>query len=124
MKLLHKIVILFVSVVTLMLVAPFFATFAPANFAMVAFMIFFFFVYPIYNLFIGYLMSNDPKRLFWMPIFEGAVFPLLFAIAIGNFAPELYVYSLIYLLVAYISLGVFLIIRVIKNWEERSSNNE
>lgn len=124
MKILHKIIVFFVLLITVMLVIPSLFTLAPPDLGMAAFMIFFFFICPIFSVFVGYITASNLKRLFWMPIVEAISFPLLFSIVVGGFVPELYVYSVIYLLVACLMVGVRLAMRAIKNWEARNTKDE
>ena len=122
MKIAYKIILFFASLFIFMLLAPFFAVRLPADYGMGVSMIFFFCVYPLYSLFLGVLSASDIKRLFWIPLAEAALFPLLFSLAVKGMVWELYVYSGIYAVLGYLSALTVIIIKRIKIGRQRNIN--
>lgn len=119
MKLLYKIIAFFVSLVAMMLVLPYLFTLFSAMTAMGMIFILLFVVFPIFSIAIGLLAATDIKKLFWMPIVEAAIFPVLFSIAMGSWAFETYAYSLIYILAAGLSAAIALFVKALRKWEEK-----
>ena len=81
--------------------------------AMSASMLLFFVLNPLNSLLIGLMSGTDIKRLFWLPILNAALFPLLFAIAIGEIVFDLYIYSAIYLAVGAVAMGAAHLVRML-----------
>ena len=123
MKLLYKIIAFFVSLVAMMFVLPYLCTLMPADVGMTVIFVSHFAIFPIYSIFVGALVATDLKKLFWMPIFEAAIFPVLFSFAMLTWIPELYVYSVVYLIAAYLVVGIVYVVRMIRKWEQRVSND-
>ncbi len=123
MKLLYKIIVFVVSTVTIMLVLPYLFTLLPADSGMAMSLILLFAIFPVYSGFVGFFSSTDIKRLFWMPIAEAASFPLLFSLAMGGWIPEMYIYSVLYLIAAYLVVGIVFGVRMIRKWEQRVLND-
>ena len=57
----------------------------------------FFTVNPALVIGLSIMAGTELRRLWWIPIVISVLFPLLFAVAIGEFVWDLYVYSAIYL---------------------------
>ena len=117
MKLLYKIIAFFVLLVVMTLVLPYMLSLLPSQSGMTAMLILLFAVYPIFSFGVGAFAATDIKRLFWMPVAEVAIFPGLFSLAMGTWIPELYVYSIVYIIAAYLVVGIIFSIRLIKKWE-------
>ena len=120
MKILYKIIAFFVSLVAIMLVLPSLLLLLPADAGMGMMFILFLVICPVYSVFVGALAATDLKKLFWMPVVEAVLFPALFAIAVKGWVPELYVYSVVYLVVAYLVIAIAFIVKMIINWEKRN----
>ena len=120
MKILYKIIAFFVSLVAIMLVLPSLLLLLPADAGMGMMFILFLVICPVYSVFVGALAATDLKKLFWMPVVEAALFPALFAIVVKGWVPELYAYSVVYLVVAYLVIAIAFIVKMIINWEKRN----
>ena len=64
----------------------------------------FFLVYPLLSVALGILAGTELGKLWWIPLLTAAAFPLLFGVAVGEFIPDLYVYSAIYLVLGLSSM--------------------
>ena len=117
MKLLYKIIAFFVLLVVMTLVLPYMLSLLPSQSGMTAMIILLFVVYPICSFCTGALAATDIKRLFWMPAAEVTIFPALFSLAMRTWIPELYVYSIVYIVAAYLVVGIIFSVRMIKKWE-------
>lgn len=117
MKLFYKIIVFFVSLVAMAFVLPYLLALLPSTSGMTAMLILLFVVYPICSLGVGALAATDIKRLFWLPVAEAAIFPALFSLAMVTWIPELFVYSIVYIIAAYLVVGIIFSIRLIKKWE-------
>lgn len=120
MKVLYKIIVFFVSLVAMMLILPSLLLLLPADAGMGMMFILFLVICPVYSVFVGALTATDIKKLFWMPIVEAALFPAFFAIVVKGWVLELYVYSVVYLVVAYLVIAIAFIVKMIMNWEKRN----
>ncbi len=85
--------------------APFLAVkLLPDDSVMGVFVILFFGANPIVMGILGILAGTDRKKLWWLPILAGALFPLLHALAIWSVPVwSLYYYSIIYIMLGYLS---------------------
>lgn len=98
MKIKFKIIIAAVSIPLFMLFLPFLALkLCDPTDVMGIFVLSFFAVNPILTVALSAMAGSDISKLWWFPLAISAVFPLLFAVAIGDFVWDLYFYSLIYL---------------------------
>ena len=73
----------------------------------------FFAVNPLIVAGLGVLAGTDARRLWWSPFLSAAIFPLLFGVAISDFVPDLYFYSVIYLIIGYFFMLVTYFIKKI-----------
>lgn len=69
-------------------------------------MLCFFIVYPALALGLGIVAGTDARHLWWIPFALAALFPPLFAIAIGELVFDLYFYSAIYLPIGLVAMLV------------------
>ena len=123
MKRAYKILLFFASHIALMLIAPLVAVkLVPADGGMAMCMLMFFVAYPIYSVALGFLISGDMRRLWWIPLVNSVSFPLLFSLAMFGMVWELYVYSAIYLFLGYAVAALLLIIKKIRF--ERQNNDK
>ena len=122
MKLLYKIIAFFVSLIAIMLVLPSLLLMLPADMGMGMMFILFLAICPAYSAFVGAITATDIKKLFWMPFVEAALFPALFAIVVKGFVPELYIYSIVYLVTAYLVVAIAFVMKMIMNWEKKVSD--
>ena len=123
MKRAYKILLFFASHILLMLIAPLVAVkIVPADGGMAICMLMFFVAYPIYSVALGFLISGDMRRLWWIPLVNSVSFPLLFSLAMLGMVWELYVYSAIYLFLGYAVAALLLIIKKIRF--ERQNNDK
>ena len=107
MPLKNKIILSVFNILTCMLVLPMILLkFCAPEAAMSVSMLLFFALNPLTSLLIGLMSGTDIKRLFWLPLLNAALFPLLFAIAIGEIVFDLYIYSAIYLAVGAVAMGI------------------
>ena len=120
MRLLYKIFLFAVLLVLLSLVLPALFFIASAWTGIVLIVILFFIVMPFFSAFVGGLAATDMKRLFWMPLAQAIVFPLLFSLAAKQFIWELYIYSLIYLLIGALAFVIVFVIKLLRKWEVKS----
>ena len=117
MKLLYKIFLFGMLLVLLSLVLPALFFLLPTWTSLAMIVILFFLIVPVFSAFVGALVATDIKRLFWMPLAQLAIFPLLFFIASRQFMWEMYIYSLIYLFISLISFAIAYAIKMLKKWE-------
>ncbi len=106
-----KKVLLSIAVLTVvMLILPILVIqFAPADAGMALCFILFFALDPVTVIGLGILAGTEIKRLWWIPLVSAIVFPLFFAIAIGELVPDLFLYSALYLCVGLLaSIGTHL----------------
>ena len=122
MKLLYKIIAFFVSLIAIMLVLPSLLLMLPADMGMGMMFILFLAICPAYSVFVGVITVTDIKKLFWMPFVEAALFPALFAIVVKGFVPELYIYSIVYFVTAYLVVAIAFVMKMIMNWEKKVSD--
>lgn len=88
-------------------------------------MLVFLFLNPILILFLSILAGSDLTHLWWIPPTSAALFPLLFAIAIGEVVWDLYVYSAIYLTLGTITMLLTHGIRLIRSkWKYTKTQKE
>ena len=114
MKRIYKFILIFVLHIFATLVAPLLATgLAPADSGMAICMLLFFIGYPICIMALGVFATTDIKALIWAPLACAVTFPLLFSIAMGGMVWELYYYSVIYLILSYVTFALVLIIKKI-----------
>ena len=105
MKVKNKILIIAVTAVMLMLVAPLLAIKLSSDACgMGLFLLFFFIVNPLMMIALSILAGTDLRKLWWTPLVIAAVFPVLFAVAIWDFVWDLYFYSAIYLPIGMIAM--------------------
>lgn len=123
MKLLYKIIAFFVSLVAIMFVLPTLFVHLPADAGMGMMFILFLVICPIYSVFVGVLTATDLKKLFWMPFVEAVIFPVLFAAVVKGWVPELYIYSIVYFVAAYLVVAIAFIVKMIMNWEKKVSDD-
>ena len=123
MKLLYKIIAFFVSLIAIMLVLPSLLLLLPPDVGMGMIFILFLVICPVYSIFVGMLTATDLKKLFWMPFVEAALFPVLFAIVVKGWVAELYIYSIVYLVTAYLVVVIAFIVKMIMNWENKVSDD-
>ena len=115
MKRRYKILLFFILNVVLTLLVPFLANkLVPADGGMAICMLMFFAVYPIFSIVLGFVISNDMKYSWWMPLVAAFIFPLLFSLAMGGMIWELYTYSGIYIFLGYAVAAFILLLKKIK----------
>ena len=112
MRLRTKIIITVVSMLFFMLFLPWLAIALsdPAD-VMGIFILVFFAVNPLLTVLLCAMAAADFKKLWWIPILISVAFPLLFAVAIGDLVWDLYLYSLIYLLLGALTMFCLAFIR-------------
>lgn len=97
-KTIIKIIITVVSLVVFMMFLPLLAIKFADGWAVTGLWMFAFFtVNPALVIGLSIMAGTELRRLWWIPIAISALFPVLFGVAIGEFAWDLYVYSAIYL---------------------------
>lgn len=119
MKLLYKIILFVVLLILLSLVLPALFFLASTWTSIALIVVLFFLLLPAFSAFVGGIAATDPKRLFWMPIAQVALFPLLFSLAAKQFLWELYLYSLVYILIAALAFAIVFAIKKLRGWEEK-----
>ena len=102
MKLRTKIIIAVGALLLFMMLLPMIVIKAVPDWAGLGFLLFSFFVVePLVVAGVGILAGTDVRRLWWLPLFSAAIFPLLFGVAVSDFVLDLYFYSAIYLIIGY-----------------------
>ena len=115
-----KIIIAAVSIPLFMLLLPFLAIkLCDPTDVMGIFILAFFAVNPLLTVVLSAMAGSDLGKLWWFPLAIAALFPLLFAAAIGEFTWDLYLYSLIYLLLGTLTMTSRYVIRKIASRKER-----
>jgi len=88
------------------LLIPFFAvTFATTSGMGISFLLFFA-ADPLICACIGVIAGTDPKHLWWLPIVAALLMPSCFWLCVSEIIPELFVYSIGYLLSGLFCMGV------------------
>ena len=119
MKLLYKIFLFGVLLILVSLVLPALFFLMPVWTCLVMIVILFLLIMPAFSVFVGGLAATDMKKLFWMPLAQAVIFPLLFSVAAKQFFWEIFLYSLIYTLISAISFAIVFAIKMLKKWEEK-----
>ena len=115
-----KIIIASSSIPLFMLLLPFLAIkFCDPTDVMGIFILAFFAVNPLLTVVLSAMAGSDLGKLWWFPLAIATLFPLLFAAAIGEFTWDLYLYSLIYLLLGTLTMTSRYVIRKIASRKER-----
>ena len=115
-----KIIIAAVSIPLFMLLLPFLAIkLCDPTDVMGIFILAFFAVNPLLTVVLSAMAGSELGKLWWFPLAIAALFPLLFAAAIGEFTWDLYLYSLIYLLLGTLTMTSRYVIRKIASRKER-----
>ena len=105
MKVKTKIIITAVTIILFMLILPWAAITLVEDLATTGLWFFAFFaVNPLIVIALSIMAGTDLPKLWWIPLGIAALFPPLFGIAIGEFVPDLYAYSVIYLLLGLVAM--------------------
>ena len=121
MKTVNKIIVSCSCIVFFMLLLPLIVIkFSDVYVDMGSMILLFFVVYPVMSMALGMVAGTDIRRMWWLPLAEAAVFPFLFAVAIGELVFELYVYSALYIMWGGFFMGVTVFVkRTIKKITEK-----
>ena len=115
-----KIIIAAVSIPLFMLLLPFLAIkLCDPTDVMGIFILAFFAVNPLLTVVLSAMAGSDLGKMWWIPLAIAALFPLLFAVAVGELVWDLYLYSLIYLLLGTLTMTSRYVIRKIASRKER-----
>ena len=102
MKAIKKIIIAASAIITFMLLLPVAVDLLADSLSTMGYwLLSFFAINPAVAIALGIMAGSDVRALWWLPLVAPAVFPLLFAVAIGELVADLYIYSAIYLLLGY-----------------------
>ena len=101
----NKIFLLFFSTVIFMLIIPFIMLSVLDQLDVLGFIFLALFViYPIFSLVVGIVVGRNLKKLWYVPLINFVIFPMLYWIVLETIEFDFYLYSLGYLVVSCIAM--------------------